>query len=239
MPLPAAPSIPIPSLVSSVFSAFPLVTYPAPTPSSPAPSTPTLWLLGPPPSTSKESLDPLCRQAQALARFTSTSYTPRYLPHALSAPGSTLPALHLPSGALLSATEALEHLLTPAHPKGAASPSAALAAADAKHAAFLSLVQATLLPAVLAAVYLAPPTPALAVVPRTPRPVLAEWAAGWDARQDRRDRIDEILMLRGKKVGVRAVLDLEELEREGTETIAALEDVVLANGADKGFGPAS
>ncbi|KAL8287095.1 hypothetical protein RQP46_004101 [Phenoliferia psychrophenolica] len=242
VPLPAVPSVPIPSLVSNVFSRFPLVTYPAPPTTSGAPTSPTLWLLGPPPASGVESLDPRCRQAQALARFCATPLTPRWLPSALSAPGGVLPALHLPNGALLSAPEVPDHFLaTPGKDKdkGAASPSAAAASSDAKHSAFLSLLNTTLLPAVLAAVYLAPPSASLTVVPPRQLPLLSAWAASWAGVSERRERINEILKLRGKKVGIRAVLDLEEVEREGVETIGALEDVAGGHGSDLWFGGAA
>ncbi|KAK4700108.1 hypothetical protein P7C70_g6146, partial [Phenoliferia sp. Uapishka_3] len=222
--------MPIPSVVSNIFSHFPLVTYPAPPTTSSAPTSPTLWLLGPPPASTTESLDPLCRQAQALARFTSTTVIPRYLSSSSGAPGSVLPALHLPNGALLSATEVTDHLLPPpAIPK----------TADPKQQAFFSLVNTTLLPAVLAIVYLAPPTPVMAVIPPKQLPLLSAWAASWASGEERKERINEILRLRGKKVGIKAVLDLEQLERDGLDTITALEAVVKAQGDAKWFEGAS
>lgn len=241
MPLPsvpAIPAIPIPTLVATLFAQFPLKTYPAPPTSALAPPSPTLWLLGPPPPPSTESFDPLCRQAQALARFTSPSspLVIRWLPSPASAPGGTLPALHLPSGALLSTPEVLEHFLPSAPattPPPGSSPSFPTTP-DARHQAFLALLTTTLLPAVLASLYLSPNPPA--VVPQTELPLLSGWAAAWTGVGERRERIDEVLRLRGRKVGVRAVLDLEELEWEGVETLGALEEVVKGPRVGQWFG---
>ncbi|KAM0754598.1 hypothetical protein T439DRAFT_321635 [Meredithblackwellia eburnea MCA 4105] len=239
MPIPAVPAVPIPHPVAWLFSHFPLKVYDPPYTTSPAPPSPTLWVLGPPPPTSSsESLDPFCRQAQALARFTNTAVITRWLSSTDSALGNTLPNLHLPDGALLASTEVNAYFSPPKSPivlpspnptsnsSSSATPPSAEAAADAKYQAFLSLVNTTLLPAVLAILYLGPPSPSLAIVPSPQLPFLSTLAAGWVGLSSKRDRIDEILQLRGKKVGLRAVLDLEEVEREGVETLEALEQVL-------------
>lgn len=209
----------MPVIVSNLFARFPLIVYPATSPASGAPEQPSLWLLGPPPDSSHESLDPYSRQATALARFLSISVTPRWLTSAVGAPAAQLPSLHLPDGNLLARDEITAHLLGKAQ-------AGTDATSDATHQAYTALVQTKLLPAVLAAVYLAPETASsAAVVPRTSdRPWLSALACAWTTvPNERRARIAEIKRLRGGKEGARIAVDLEALERDASEAIGALE----------------
>lgn len=111
MPLPRA-SIPIPSPLAAFYAKFPLVELPAPTDAAGTlpPQTPSrakIWALGPPPAGHAESLDPLCRAAQAYARFAFGGAETRWLAweNRNSSPEGQLPALHTPNGDLLTGEE--------------------------------------------------------------------------------------------------------------------------------------
>ena len=227
------PSIPIPPLVATLFAHFPLVTYPSSTLlTTPAPSSPTLWLLGPPPSSS-ESLDPTCREAQAFARFRDVKFEVRWLASAAGAVDGVLPSLHLPNGELLAATEVGTWIASHSTSVSPLKP-VAETEKDPTHQAYSALLSTTLLPAVLSSLYLSP-TPTLPVVPSTPRPLLSSYAASLAALGARKELIAEVKRLRGEKGGVLSVLDLEEVEREGVETVRALEVKLEAEGGAEGW----
>lgn len=97
------------------------------------------------------------------------------------------------------------------------------ASAEPSHQAYLSLVLTTLLPAVLAALYLSPASVAPEVVPTVSRPFLSSIAHVYLTWNDRSDRIEEIKRLRGGKSGKAVALDLDEVEREAVEAVDALE----------------
>lgn len=108
---------------------------------------------------------------------------------------------------------------------------------DATHQAYLSLLTTTLLPAVLAALYLSPSTFAPSVVPIPSRPFLSSLAQIYLTWNNRSTRIDEIKRLRGGKVGKETALDLEEIEREAVEAIEVLEGKLKAQqGEGEWFG---
>lgn len=99
----------IPAPLARLYSHLPLVVLPAPQGTTAPPTSPTIWAYGPPPRGHKESLDPLCRAAQAFARF-SLGDAPaqvRWLDWdgKEGAPGGSLPALHTPGGDLLVGDE--------------------------------------------------------------------------------------------------------------------------------------
>lgn len=108
---------------------------------------------------------------------------------------------------------------------------------DAAHQAYLSLLTTTLLPAVLAALYLSPTNVAPSIVPSQSRPFLSSLAQIYLTWSDRSNRIDEIKRLRGGKVGRDTPLDLEEIEREAVEAIEAVEEKLNAQrGEGEWFG---
>lgn len=107
------------------------------------------------------------------------------------------------------------------------------ASAEPTHQAYLALVLTTLLPAVLAALYLAPASVAPEIVPSVARPFLSAVAHIYLTWNDRSDRIEEIKRLRGGKIGKAVALDLDEVEREAVEAIDALETKTrAASGSD-------
>lgn len=215
LPVPALPSIPIPAVISHFFSLFPLITYPAPCTSTPPPSVPTLWLIGPAPANSTESLDPTCRQAQALARFAHYNLQVRWLNNAAGAPGEQLPALHLSNGELLGSEEVLSRIL------GLDSKESKESTPDPTHQAYTSLLTTTLLPSVLSSLYLSPtPQP---ITPAQSLPYLTALASSFGTRQTRTARIAQIKQLRGGKQGSKIPLDLEAVEREAVAALGALE----------------
>lgn len=216
--VPAVPSIPIPSVISHFFSLFPLITYPAPCTSTPPPSVPTLWLLGPAPSASSpESLDPTCRQAQALARFSNYKLQVRWLNNAAGAPGEKVPALHLSSGELLGSEEVLSKILG----LDSGSKESKETTPDPTHQAYNSLLTTTLLPSVLSSLYLSPtPHP---ITPAQSLPYLTGLASSLTVHQSRTARIAQIKQLRGGKQGAKVPLDLEAVEREAVAALGALE----------------
>ncbi|GAA5925091.1 hypothetical protein JCM1841_005783 [Sporobolomyces salmonicolor] len=231
-----APSLAVPLTVPSplapLYAYFPLVTYSSPNDvgTTPAPPLPTLWALGPPPPGHKESLDPLCRQAQAWTRFSGIQAEPRWLQHGAGAPGNSLPALHLPEGDLLGADEVVGWIAAAQAGKGkqrsssgaGAAQDESSPAADPTVQAYSSLVETTLLPAVMAALYLSPSSPPR-VVPDRSLPILSAVAAKFLGVAEKRDHIAQVKKMRGGKVGSRVVLDLEEVEREAVEALEALE----------------
>lgn len=234
--VPALPSVPIPPLVSSFFSLFPLVIYPAPPTSTPPPTVPQLWLLGPPPSTGSkgESLDPASRKAQAIARFNHFNAEPRWLLHGAGAPGQELPALHLPNGELLGREEIAAHLLGVVAGKHDASSSsspkpAEATAADPTHQAYTSLLRTSLLPAVLVALHLCTPT---ALTPAQEQPYLSALVTSFQAQSVRAAKIAEVKRLRGGKEGARSTLDLEAVERDAVTALGALEAKLRETEAD-------
>lgn len=226
----------VPSPLAPLYAYFPLLTVSNDDDATtPAPTKPTLWVLGPPPSGHKESLDPSSRRVQALARFSNVDFDSRYLADGLGAPGGTLPSLHLPQGDLVETDRVDESILKLATTKPAASDDddsnnkgdgggdRSPAAADPVVQAYTSLVETTLLPAVVAAVYLvAASTPS--VTPALSRPFLSDLAHRWLGIAQRRDLISDVKRLRGGKTGKDVVLDLEEVERDAVEALEALED---------------
>ncbi|BGP54206.1 hypothetical protein JCM8202v2_001783 [Rhodotorula sphaerocarpa] len=221
MPLPRA-SIPIPSPLAAFYAKFPLVELPGPTDTAGTlpPQTPfraKIWALGPPPAGHAESLDPLCRAAQAYARFAFGGAETRWLAweNRNSSPEGQLPALHTPNGDLLTGEEL-----------------------DAWIASHLTSKNA-LLPALLAALYLSPATVGPAVVPDAARPFLSQLAHVYLSWNDRSTRIEEIKRLRGGKSSPAVPLDLEHVEREAVEAIEALEVKMQAASGAKWFDGAS
>lgn len=102
------PSVPIPSPLAHFYAKFPLVTLPAPEEAyQQTPTKPKIWAYGPPPAGHSESLDPLCRAAQAYARFAFGGAETRWLDWdgKESSPEGRVPALHTPSGDLLTGDE--------------------------------------------------------------------------------------------------------------------------------------
>ncbi|GAA6000221.1 hypothetical protein JCM10207_007913 [Rhodosporidiobolus poonsookiae] len=247
-PLPA-----IPSPLASLYSHFPLLLLDPQLSTTPAPSPAQLWALGPPPTGHAESLDPLCRAAQAWARFANVDLDKavRWVDwdRVEAAPGGRLPAVHTEEGDLLvgeevdawlrkqqagrggksSAKRASGTAASEFGAAGAAAEDGATGGAtpttpqDPTQQAFTALVETTLLPAVLCALYLSPRGTAPPVVPARRKPALAALAGSILSWNDRSARIEEVKRLRGGKVGKRTVLDLEEVEREAAETIEALE----------------
>ncbi|GAA5968163.1 hypothetical protein JCM8115_001762 [Rhodotorula mucilaginosa] len=213
------PSVPIPSPLAHFYAKFPLVTLPEPEEAyQQTPAKPKIWAYGPPPIGHSESLDPLCRAAQAYARFAFGGAETRWLDWdgKESSPEGRVPALHTPSGDLLTGDELDAWIASHLTDKKDAS-------AEPSHQAYLSLVLTTLLPAVLAALYLSPASVAPEVVPTVSRPFLSSVAHVYLTWNDRSDRIDEIKRLRGGKSGKAVALDLDEVEREAVEAIDALE----------------
>nr|ANQ47096.1 glutathione S-transferase [Rhodotorula mucilaginosa] len=213
------PSVPVPSPLAHFYAKFPLVTLPAP--EEAYQQTPTklkIWAYGPPPAGHSESLDPLCRAAQAYARFAFGGAETRWLDWdgKESSPEGRVPALHTPSGDLLTGDELDAWIASHLTDKKDAS-------AEPSHQAYLPLVLTTLLPAVLAALYLSPASVAPEVVPTVSRPFLSSIAHVYLTWNDRSDRIDEIKRLRGGKSGKAVALDLDEVEREAVEAVDALE----------------
>ena len=102
------PNVPIPSPLAHFYAKFPLVTLPAPEEAyQQTPTKPKIWAYGPPPAGHSESLDPLCRAAQAYARFAFGGAETRWLDWdgKESSPEGRVPALHTPSGDLLTGDE--------------------------------------------------------------------------------------------------------------------------------------
>ncbi|GAA5976580.1 hypothetical protein JCM10908_005554 [Rhodotorula pacifica] len=229
-------SVPIPSPLAHFYAKFPLVTLPAPAEAYQQPPThPRIWAYGPPPAGHSESLDPLCRAAQAYARFAFPGGAEtRWLSWEgkESSPEGRVPALHTPSGDLLTGEELDAWIASHLTGKKDAS-------VEPTHQAYLSLVLTTLLPAVLAALYLSPPAVAPEVVPSISRPFLSSIAHVYLTWNDRSDRIDEIKRLRGDKTGKAVPLDLEEVEREAVDAIDALEVKAQAAGQSEWFDGAS
>ena len=235
------PSVPVPSPLAHFYAKFPLVTLPAP--EEAYQQTPTklkIWAYGPPPAGHSESLDPLCRAAQAYARFAFGGAETRWLDWdgKESSPEGRVPALHTPSGDLLTGDELDAWIASHLTDKKGRSPARLFlfeaetankdvphtdASAEPSHQAYLPLVLTTLLPAVLAALYLSPASVAPEVVPTVSRPFLSSIAHVYLTWNDRSDRIDEIKRLRGGKSGKAVALDLDEVEREAVEAVDALE----------------
>ena len=228
----------VPSPLAPLYAYFPLLTVSNDDSTTPAPSKPTLWVLGPPPTGHKESLDPACRQAQSFARFSQLDAQPHYLPHGQGAPGGTLPALHLPQGDLIE-TEGVNGAIS----AGRCSENDEEKKQDKEKRendevtpqdpilqAYTSLVETTLLPAVVAALYLLPTAPQ--VTPNPPLPFLSQLASKWLGISKKQERIAEVKRLRGGKVGSKVVLDLEEIEREAVEALQALEDKMQESRGD-------
>lgn len=247
-------SIPMPSSLAHIYAKFPLVEIEAPYEAyQQTPTKPKIWAYGPPPAGHSESLDPLCRAAQAYARFASGEAETRWLSWDAkeSSPDGQVPALHTPEGDLLTGDELdswiASHLTDK---KGEASrllptakatgPSLTVhcptdASSEPIHQAYLALVTSTLLPAVLAALYLSPASVAPPVVPSLSRPFLSQVAHVYLSWHDRANRIDEIKRLRGGKTAKATALDLEEVEREAVEAIEALEAKMQAAGKAEWF----
>ncbi|SCV67613.1 BQ2448_5224 [Microbotryum intermedium] len=245
--MPGLPSIPMPGFVGSFFSHFPLVVYDAPPTATPAPSKPTLWLLGPPPASSSsppwtestpqtQSLDPYSRYAATLARFSNLeSVEARWCSSALGAPQSRLPALHLPNGDLLSRDEIpnwVHQQQQQQKPQGSPSsnPTSTSSSSsphlggdvEAGRLAYLSLIQSTLLPALLSSLYLSPKP--IALVPATQAPYLSSWVQSLSSRSERTERIKQIKALQARHdAGFEAGLDVDKVELGAKETIEALE----------------
>ncbi|KDE05590.1 hypothetical protein MVLG_04085 [Microbotryum lychnidis-dioicae p1A1 Lamole] len=240
--MPGLPSIPMPGFVGSFFSHFPLVVYDAPPTATPAPSKPTLWLLGPPPASSSssstdptsepQSLDPYSRYAATLARFSQLDSVNkvRWCSSPLGAPQGRLPALHLPNGDLLSRDEIpnwfqqQQHKAKHSRSSSPTSSSSAPSGGDveASRLAYLSLIQSTLLPALLSSLYLS--SKPVRLVPATPAPYLTSLVQSLSSRFERTERIKQIKALHARHdVGFEAGLDVEKVELGAKETIEAVE----------------
>ncbi|GAA6028027.1 hypothetical protein JCM8097_001837 [Rhodosporidiobolus ruineniae] len=239
----------IPSPLASIYAKFPLLLLDPLQSTTPLPSPSRIWALGPPPTGHSESLDPLCRALQAHARFARIPLDKhtRWVDWdgREAAPGGVLPAVHTERGDLLVGEEvdawvrreqaAVEggagkgskrssggsEFSTPGLADDA--PPSSATALDPTHQAYTALVETALLPAVLSALYLSPSGTAPAVVPRRRKPALSSLVGSVLRWNDRSARIEEIKRLRVGKTGKKAVLDLEEVEREAVEAIQALE----------------
>ncbi|GAA5909446.1 uncharacterized protein JCM6883_003947 [Sporobolomyces salmoneus] len=223
----------VPSPLAPLYAYFPLLIVSNDDSTTPAPSKPTLWVLGPPPTGHQESLDPVCRQAQAFARFSGMDCQPRYLSDGLGAPGGTLPSLHLPQGDLIETERVVEWIEKNSRSSdgGATTKQSQEEKEDSTERpidpvvqAYTSLVETTLLPAVVAALYLLPSSAAPSVTPTTSLPWLSNLAAKWLGIGQKQEKISQVKKLRGGKVGKNTVLDLEEVEREAVEALEALEE---------------
>ncbi|GAA5969313.1 hypothetical protein JCM11641_007547 [Rhodosporidiobolus odoratus] len=204
-----------------------------------------------PPAGHSESLDPLCRATQAHARFAGVETSKvRWVDwdHVEAAPGGQLPAVHTEDGDLFvgeevdawmskkqaaASTGAGTGKRTSGAGSGFGTPqpdetATGTAFRDPTHQAYTSLIETTLLPAVLCALCLSPAGTAPSVVPPRDKPFLSACAGTLLNWNERRDRIEEVKRLRGGKVGKGTVLDLEEVEREAAETIEALEIKIKA-----------
>lgn len=233
----------IPSPLSSFYQHFPLLLLPSHIQSSVPPSLSQIWALGPPPTGHSESLDPLCRAAQAFTRFANLPVDDKVRwvtwDQREVAPGGAFPAVHATNGDLLVG-EQVEEWLSKELAKGgkasdggkrtdeASSPERKSAQQDPTHQAYTALVESALLPAVLCALYLSPAGTAPAVVPQRRKPVLSALAGSLLSWNDRSERIEEVKRLRGGKGGKKTVLDLEEVEREAGEALEALEVKIKA-----------
>ncbi|GAA5934798.1 uncharacterized protein JCM15063_003069 [Sporobolomyces koalae] len=219
----------VPSPLAPLYAYFPLYTVSNQDANTPAPTTPTLWVLGPPPPGHRESLDPICRQAQSFARFSHLQVESRYLQDGLGAPGASLPTLHTPSGDLIE-TENVHRGLVAQQVESSARPTSPEDTEkdddqkDPVLQAYAALVETTLLPAVVAALYLSPEAPP--VIPRRSFPFLSQIARNWLGISERQHKIAEVKRLRGGKISSKSVLDLEEVEREAVEALEALENKV-------------
>lgn len=248
MPLPARPAIPVPNWLISFYSIFPLVTYPSP-PTTTTPTVPTLWLLGPPPSTSPSSssspsstplsLDPACRIAQVLARFTYTEVQVEWWTTSAGGVGARLPNVHLSDGSLLSHEDLADFFLAPPSSSAGLNPNekpkekGTPAPADAVYLAFQSLLRSALLPAALLAVYLAHDAPpVVAQRPEQAQPLLSGWAQRAIDWSERREMVKEVGRLRGGKSGG---LDAEEVEREAIKALDAFEDKMAETAGEDWF----
>lgn len=267
--IPTLPSFPIPPLISTFFSYFPLVTYDSDLAPSTTPNEPTLWLIGPPSSSSASSsskqnqhdlsLDPICRQLQVWARFNQRVIAVRWWSTHECAVGVSstsvkggedsegrLPILHLSNGVLLGREEAGEWLKTDKKPltreiaaaiSGETSVEQEDEEEDGLHLAYSSLLRSTLLPAVLASVYLLPLPASFKVTPSQSLPILREPVEGIRKMEETRARIQQIKKLRnGASSSLGAGLDLEEVEREGMSTIEILEKKMEEGGTPSWFG---
>lgn len=184
---------------------FPLVTYP----SSLAPSSPRteeriiLWLVGT--NTSAESLDPLSRQLQALARFTGRAVEVRSSEETYLTRDNTA----------FRGDKAIAFLGTTTVQREQ----------ETIHKAYSTLINATLLPALLATIYLSPsPSPSTSTSTAPPAPFLLSLLQIYTAFLSRRETIKQIKKLRLAHGAGEGILELEELEREGVECIRNLEE---------------
>lgn len=246
--LPALPAVPMPQIVSDIFSQFPLISYPSPNNTTPPPSKPTLWIKSSltiktfsSASTSNhsnissptQSLDPYSLQAQTLARFLNVDHETRYLSTSAGAPGGKLPSLHLPNGELLSSTEVIPWLI---EKQGKATTISSNE--DPVHQAFTALVQTSVLPAVLAITNLSPSSSSSKInnvgnlANSEEKPFLTGLVESFFAMGERREMISEVKKLRGGSVGTRGVLDLEMVEREAMEALNALESKMKSDGGE-------
>lgn len=134
VPLPCAAMPAIPSPLARFYAHFPLVTVPSPHETTAAPAQPTIWAYGPPPAGHAESLDPLCRAAQAYARFIGKADAQvRWMTweEREAAPGAALPAVHTPDGDLLVGEEVSGWFASQTHPGKGAKDGALLSLCDA------------------------------------------------------------------------------------------------------------
>jgi hypothetical protein len=111
--------------------------------------------------------------------------------------------------------------------------------------AFTSLVTTSLLPSVLAALYLSPATshPSCTISPTSARPILSSIVHYFTSVAETNDIIAEIQDLRSvgksKVMSKEGLLDLEIVEREGVECLKTLEIKMKEQGIPGWFGGAS
>ncbi|GAA5975657.1 hypothetical protein JCM5350_002682 [Sporobolomyces pararoseus] len=253
----------IPSPLTPLYSYFPLLLISDPDSTStsyttPAPSLPTLWALGPPPSSSSgvvESLDPLCRKSQAFLRFKQIKFSTKWVQDGSGAPGGSLPSLHLQNGDLIDSKRVDQWIQVTNKKQSSTSTSsseeksrettttttttaeedAGIVVVDPIVQAYTSLVETSLLPAVISAIYLIPSK--LSVTPQRTLPFLSDLVDKIFFNVSRREeRINQVKQMRGGgKAGKSSVLDLEETEREAVECLEALEEKYKEQGGDKWF----
>ncbi|GAA5962817.1 hypothetical protein JCM3765_001531 [Sporobolomyces pararoseus] len=220
----------IPSPLTRLYSYFPLLVISTPDTTTPAPSLPTLWVLGPPPGGQLESLDPLCRKSQALLRFKQIKFETKWLQDSKDGtPGNSLPCLHLGNGDLLD-TQSVNKWINSKSSNETENKQEEeeeeVIDDDPIVQAYTSLVETTLLPSVISALYLTPSTTIPVTPLKTSLPFLSNLVDQYLSVSRREEKINQVKLMRGGKIGKKTgvVLDLEEIERDAVETLEVLED---------------
>ena len=195
---------------SKALAHFPLVTYPAPIAAS-IPQTEEriiLWLSNA--ETQAESLDPLSRQLQSLARFTGRTVESRYARNRSTAYSTR-------DNKSFDQAQSLAYF-TQSDTANDKTKNSTI------HAAYSALLNSTLLPAVLATIYLSPPSPSSTPSSQPATPFLVSLLEIYTNFQSRKETIQQIKKLRLANGAGDGILELEELEREGVDCIKNLEE---------------